>query len=124
VDLEARTRSFFTAMGQGDPAEVLAFFSPGAVYDVQGVLAPMDKSTFERYLRGVRQRLPQARFNLESITVKRNVAFVEWSRAGRRSDGSADLGHGLHVLSWDQDGLITHATVHTRLPVLQQADLQ
>ncbi|HEX2065256.1 MAG TPA: nuclear transport factor 2 family protein [Candidatus Thermoplasmatota archaeon] len=123
MDLEQRARSFFTALGRSEPAQVLDFLADGAVYHVEGVLAPMDKPTFERYLRGVRQRLPEATFRLASIDVKRNVTLVEWARSGRRSDGTPDEGHGVHLLSWDQEGRVAHATVHTRVPVLNSGDL-
>lgn len=123
MDLEQRARSFFTALGRSEPGEVLDFLADGAVYHVEGVLAPMDKPTFERYLRGVRRRLPEATFSLRAIDVKRNVTLVEWARRGRRSDGTPDEGHGVHVLSWDQDGRLAHATVHTRMPVLRAEDL-
>jgi hypothetical protein len=123
VDLEERARSFFTALGRSEASTVLGFLSDGAVYHVEGVLAPMDKPTFERYLSGVRRRLPEATFHIASVAVKRNVTFVEWARAGRRTDGTQDQGQGVHVLSWDQDGRIAHATVHTKMPVIQPGDL-
>lgn len=123
MDLEERARSFFAALGRSEPHAVLGFLSDGAVYDVQGVLAPMDKATFERYLRGVRQRLPEASFEIATVAVKRNVTFVEWQRRGRRTDGSQDEGEGVHILSWDQDGRIAHATVHTKRPVLRPGEL-
>jgi hypothetical protein len=83
----------------------------------------MDKTTFERYLQGVRRRLPEANFRISSLAVKRNVTFVEWTRGGRRSDGTQDEGNGVHILSWDQDGRIAHATVHTLMPVMKPGEL-
>lgn len=123
MDLEQRARSFFLALGRSDLPDVLEFLADGAVYHVHGVLDPMDKPTFHRYLRGVRQRLPHATFHVASIAVKRNVTFVEWSRSGQRSDGTADAGQGVHVLSWDQDGRVAHATVHTKMPLMAAGDL-
>lgn len=123
MDLEERARSFFTALGRADPQHVLEFLADGAVYDVQGILAPMDKPTFERYLHGVRKRLPEATFTLRSLDVKRNVTLAEWSRSGRRSDGVPDEGEGVHVLSWGPDGRIAHAMVHTKVPVMRPGDL-
>jgi hypothetical protein len=98
------------ALGGGSVEAVAAFLADGAVYDVQGVGA-MGKEAFVRYLGAVRARLPQAAFRVREVVVKRNVTFVEWTR-------TPDAGQGVHVLSWDQDGRIAHATVHTRSPVL------
>lgn len=122
MDLEEKARQFFAALGRAEVHHVLGFFSDDAVYEVQGVLAPMDKPTFERYLQGVRQRLPEATFRIGNVAVKRNVTFVEWSRGGRRSDGTNDEGNGVHVLSWDQDGRIAHAAVQTRVPILRPGE--
>jgi hypothetical protein len=123
MDLEEKARQFFAALGRAEVHQVLSFFSDSGVYHVQGVLDPMDKPTLERYLHGVRRRLPEASFRISSLAVKRNVTFVEWSRGGRRSDGTQDEGNGVHILSWDQDGRIVNATVHTLMPVMKPGEL-
>ncbi|MEA3144568.1 MAG: hypothetical protein QOG31_1892 [Thermoplasmata archaeon] len=110
MDLEERARAFMAALGGGAVAEVAALLADGAVYDVQGVGA-MGKEAFVAYLGAVRARLPQAAFTVRAVVVRRNVTFVEWTRA-------PDAGQGVHVLSWDQDGRVAHATVHARSPVL------
>ena len=111
MDLEARAREFMAELGAGRVEAVAAFLADRAVYDVPG-LGAMDRDAFVAYLRAVRLRLPQAAFTVHSVAVKRNVTFVEWSRA---PDGA----QGIHVLSWDQDGRIAHATVHAREPTGQ-----
>lgn len=51
---------------------------------------------------------PRVRPLIRSVAVKRNVTFCEGEVPG--------VGGGIAVLSWDQDGLLTHATVQPRQP--------
>jgi ketosteroid isomerase-like protein len=113
VDLEARTRELFAAMDGLHVERILSFFAEGGRYEVRGVFDEMDKAAYERYLRAVRRRLASVSFKIGSLSVKRNVAFVEWTCVGLTSDGEPYSNRGVHVLSWDQDGRIAHATVFT-----------
>ena len=49
---------------------------------------------------------PPVRPVLRSVAVKRNVTFCDGEVPG--------LGAGVAVLSWDQDGRVTHATIQRR----------
>lgn len=113
MDLEERARAFFAALGKAPPGEAAAFLAEGAVYDIPGVGA-LGREAFARHLESLRARLPDAAFVVRAVVVKRNVTFVEWALA-------PDAGQGVHVLSWDQDGRIAHATVHTGSPILRGA---
>ncbi len=113
VDLEERARAFFTAMDDVKVPQIMEFFGTNAVYDVQGFIGPLDRQGLEAYLNRVKKRLVQVRFTLDDIQVRRNVTFVEWHNVGVLFGGGVYRNHGVHVLSWDQDGLIAHAAVYT-----------
>lgn len=49
---------------------------------------------------------PRVRPVLRTVAVKRNVTFCDGEVPG--------VGAGVAVLSWDQDGLLTHLTVEPR----------
>src|SRR5688500_20225997 len=84
VDLEARTREFFDAMGDVQVSRILGMFADDGRYEVRGVLEPMDKARYERYLRSVHRRMPHVTFTLEEVVVKRNVVFAQWRATGIR----------------------------------------
>src|SRR5687767_2097736 len=110
VDLEAMTRDYFAAMGSLEPDRILAMFDDDGRYEVRGTLAPVDKKGYERYLRAVTERIRSIRFTIEDLTVKRNIVFVQWSAVGEDSQGQSFTYHGVHVLSWNQRGKVTHVT--------------
>ena len=49
---------------------------------------------------------PRVRPLVRTVAVKRNVTFCDGEVPG--------VGGGIAVLSWDQDGLLTHATLEPR----------
>ncbi len=92
---------------------ILAFFAEDGRYEVRGVLEPMDKAAYARYLKAVHRNMPRVRFTLEDVAVKRNVVFVQWRNEGALASGESFSNRGVHVLSWDQDGKIAHAALYT-----------
>ena len=110
VDLEAMTREYFAAMGDLDVDAILERFDEDGRYEVRGTLAPVDKAGYERYLRAVRERIRSIRFTIEDLTVKRNIVFVQWAAVGDDAQGQSFNYHGVHVLSWNQRGKVTHVT--------------
>jgi hypothetical protein len=90
---------------------VVALLADRAVCDVPG-LGALDREGFLRWLESVRARRPGLAFAVQAVAVKRNVTFVEWTLA-------PEAGQGVFVLSWDQDGRVAHATVHTGAAVLR-----
>lgn len=113
MDLEARTREFFAAMDDVQVDRILALVSDDARYEVRGVLEPLDKPAYGRYLKAVRRTMPRVRFTLEDVAVKRNVAFAQWRNEGLLASGERFENRGVHVLSWGPDGRVVHATVYT-----------
>jgi ketosteroid isomerase-like protein len=120
MDLETRAREFFVALESLQPERILALFAETGRYDVHGILEPMDKARYARYLQSVRKRLVEVRFTVSSVVVRRNVIFVEWESQGRLADGQPYRNKGVHILSWDQDGRIAHAAVHTEAHGIRQ----
>lgn len=110
MDLEALTRDYFAAMGRLDPDGILERFDDDGRYEVRGTLAPVDKKGYERYLRAVRERIKSIGFTIEDLTIKRNIVFVQWSAVGEDAQGQSFQYHGVHVLSWNQRGKVTHVT--------------
>lgn len=110
MDLEALTRDYFAAMGRLEVDGILERFDDDGRYEVRGTLAPVDKKGYERYLRAVTERIRSIRFTIEDLTVKRNIVFVQWSAIGEDSQGQSFNYHGVHVLSWNQRGKVTHVT--------------
>lgn len=110
VDLEALTREYFAAMQELQVERILGLFDDDGRYEVRGTVGPVDKAGYERYLRAVKERVRTIRFAIEELTIKRNIVFVQWSAAGEDKDGQAFEYHGVHVLSWNQRGKVTHVT--------------
>ncbi|MCA1810450.1 MAG: nuclear transport factor 2 family protein [Halobacteriales archaeon] len=105
MDLEARSRAFTAALGDAPLEAVAALLAYRAVCDVSGA-GTLDREEFLRWLEDVRARSPGLAFAVQAAVVKRNVAFVEWALA-------PEVGQGVFVLSWDQDGRVTHLALHT-----------
>jgi ketosteroid isomerase-like protein len=110
VDLEAMTRGYFAAMDDVQVDRILALFDEDGRYEVRGTLGPVDKRGYEAYLRGVKAKVRTIRFNIVDLTVKRNIVFVQWTASGIDVAGEAFEYHGVHVLSWNQRGKVTHVT--------------
>ena len=110
VDLEALTREYFAAMQDVHVERILELFDEDGRYEVRGTVGPVDKAGYERYLRSVKERLRTIRFTIEELTVKRNIVFVQWSADGEDQEGRGFQYHGVHVLSWNQRGKVTHVT--------------
>lgn len=110
VDLEALTRDYFAAMQDVQVELILALFDEDGRYEVRGTVGPVGKDGYERYLRAVKERVRSIRFAIEELTVKRNIVFVQWSADGEDGDGRPFQYHGVHVLSWNQRGKVTHVT--------------
>lgn len=110
MDLEARTREYFAAMQDVQVDRILALFDDRGQYEVRGTVGPVSKDGYRKYLEAVKARLPHIAFTIEDLTIKRNIVFVQWSARGQTVDGDAVDYHGVHVLSWNQKGLVTHVT--------------
>ena len=110
VDLEALTREYFAAMEDVQVERILALFDDDGRYEVRGTVGPVGKDGYERYLRAVKDRVGSIRFTIEELTVKRNIVFVQWSAVGDGRGGGPFQYHGVHVLSWNQRGKVTHVT--------------
>lgn len=110
MDLEALTRDYFAAMDDVQVPRILELFDPDGRYEVRGTVGPLDRSGYERYLRAVREKVSSIKFTIEELTVKRNIVFVQWSAVGADAQGRPFQYHGVHVLSWNQRGKVTHVT--------------
>lgn len=118
MDLEARTREFFAAHTDLEPTRILPFLAPGVHVEYVGALETVDHSGVERMLEAMHANLAalgmvHMRFIVGSVVARRNVTVAEWTceveRAGRPSASHA----GVHILSWDRAGLVSHASVYT-----------
>jgi hypothetical protein len=118
MDLEARTREFFAAHADLEPARILPFLAPGVHVEYVGALQAVDHSGVERMLEAMHANLAalgmvHMRFHVGSVVARRNVTVAEWTclveRAGRAPSSHA----GVHILSWDRDGRVAHASVYT-----------
>lgn len=110
VDLEAKTREYFAAMEDVQVERILALFDDRGQYEVRGTVGPVTKDGYRRYLQAVKDKLARINFTIEDLTVKRNIVFVQWSAVGEDKSGRGVQYHGVHVLSWNQKGLVTHVT--------------
>ena len=110
VDLEALTREYFAAMQDVQVDRILELFDERGQYEVRGTVGPVSKDGYRKYLEAVKARLPRISFTIEDLTVKRNIVFVQWSAVGEDLEGRPVQYHGVHVLSWNQRGKVTHVT--------------
>jgi ketosteroid isomerase-like protein len=110
VDLEALTREYFAAMQDVQVDRILELFDDRGQYEVRGTVGPVSKDGYRQYLETVKERLPRISFTIEDLTVKRNIVFVQWSAVGETNEGTPVEYHGVHVLSWNQRGKVTHVT--------------
>lgn len=110
VDLEALTREYFAAMQDVQVDRILELFDDRGQYEVRGTVGPVSKDGYRKYLETVKERLPRISFTIEDLTVKRNIVFVQWSAVGEAREGRPVEYHGVHVLSWNQRGKVTHVT--------------
>ena len=108
--MEAKTRDYFAAMENVQIERIMALFDERGQYEVRGTVGPVGKDGYGRYLATVRARVKHIAFTIEELTVKRNIVFVQWRAIGESKDGQSFEYHGVHVLSWNQRGLVTHAT--------------
>ena len=120
MDLEAKTREYFAAMDDVQVERILALFDERGQYEVRGTVGPVGKDGYGRYLQTVRARVKTIRFTLDEMTIKRNIVFVQWRAIGESKDGQPFEYHGVHVLSWNQRGLVTHATSLIEPTILQR----
>lgn len=120
MDLEALTREYFAAMEDVQVERILALFDDDGRYEVRGTVGPVDKAGYGRYLQTVKDKVSSIRFTIEELTVKRNIAFVQWSALGEGRDGRPFQYHGVHVLSWNQRGKVTHVTSLIEPALLQR----
>lgn len=110
VDLEALTREYFAAMQDVQVDRILELFDDRGQYEVRGTVGPVTKDGYRAYLLQVKERLPCIAFTIEDLTVKRNIVFVQWSAVGETVDAKPVQYQGVHVLSWNQRGKVTHVT--------------
>jgi predicted ester cyclase len=110
VDLEALTRDYFAAMQDVQVDRILTLFDERGQYEVRGTVGPVGKDGYRRYLESVKASLPRIAFTIEDLTVKRNIVFVQWSAVGQDRHGRPVQYRGVHVLSWNQRGLVVHVT--------------
>jgi hypothetical protein len=99
VDLEARVHAFADALASGTAA---SFLSPRLRVEV--AMLTFTRDDVVSFLAVA----PRLRPVVRTVAVKRNVTFCDGEIPG--------VGGGVAVLSWDQDGLLTHATVQPRTP--------
>jgi predicted ester cyclase len=110
VDLEALTREYFAAMQDVQVDRILELFDERGQYEVRGTVGPVSKDGYRSYLETVKAKLPRISFTIEDLTVKRNIVFVQWSALGEDDAGRPVQYQGVHVLSWNQRGKVTHVT--------------
>jgi len=120
VDLEAKTREYFAAMDGVQVDRILALFDERGQYEVRGTVGPVGKEGYGRYLQTVKDRVRSIVFTIEDLTIKRNIVFVQWRAVGVAKDGQPFEYHGVHVLSWNQRGLVTHVTSLIEPRILQR----
>lgn len=120
MDLEAKTREYFAAMEDVQVERILALFDERGQYEVRGTVGPVGKDGYGRYLQTVKDRVRRIAFTIDELTIKRNIVFVQWRALGEAKDGSAFEYHGVHVLSWNQRGLVTHVTSLIEPAILQR----
>jgi hypothetical protein len=120
VDLEAKTREYFAAMEDVQVDRILDLFDERGQYEVRGTVGPVGKEGYGRYLRAVKDRVARISFAIEDMTVKRNIVFVQWRAVGESKDREPFEYHGVHVLSWNQRGLVTHVTSLIEPTILQR----
>lgn len=120
MDLEAKTREYFAAMEHVQVERILALFDERGQYEVRGTVGPIGKDGYGRYLQTVRDRVKAISFTIDELTVKRNIVFVQWRAIGESRDGRPFEYHGVHVLSWNQKGLVTHVTSLIEPTMLQR----
>ncbi|MFA5943922.1 MAG: nuclear transport factor 2 family protein [Candidatus Thermoplasmatota archaeon] len=120
MDLEAKTRDYFAAMDDVQIPRILALFDERGQYEVRGTVGPVGKDGYGRYLEAVRARVKRIAFTIDELTVKRNIVFVQWRAIGESKGGEPFEYHGVHVLSWNQRGLVTHATSLIEPTILQR----
>lgn len=99
MDLEARVHALVDALAAGNAAD---FLSPRLRVEVAGLAFTRDD------VLSLLAVAPKVRPVVRTVAVKRNVTFCDGEVPG--------VGAGIAVLSWDQDGLLTHATVEPRMP--------
>jgi ketosteroid isomerase-like protein len=120
VDLEAKTREYFAAMEGVQVDRILELFDERGQYEVRGTVGPVGKEGYGRYLQTVKDRVRSIAFTIEELTTKRNIVFVQWRAVGEAKDGQPFEYHGVHVLSWNQRGLVTHVTSLIEPRILQR----
>jgi hypothetical protein len=120
VDLEAKTREYFAAMDDVQVERILGLFDDRGQYEVRGTVGPVGKEGYGRYLQAVKDRVRSIRFTIDELTIKRNIVFVQWRAIGEGKDGQPFEYHGVHVLSWNQRGLVTHVTSLIEPRILQR----
>lgn len=97
MDLEARVHAFADALASGTAP---AFLSPRLRVEAAGLAFTRDDVV------SLLAVAPRVRPVLRTVAVKRNVTFCDGEVPG--------VGAGVAVLSWDQDGLLTHASIEPR----------
>lgn len=97
VDLEARVHEFADALASGTAA---SFLSPRLRVEFAALAFNRDE------VLSFLAIAPRVRPLLRTVAVKRNVTFCDGEVPG--------VGSGIAVLSWDQDGLLTHVTVQPK----------
>lgn len=120
MDLEAKTREYFAAMEDVQVERILALFDDRGQYEVRGTVGPVGKDGYGRYLQTVKDRVRRIAFTIDELTIKRNIVFVQWRALGEAKDGNPFEYHGVHVLSWNQKGLVTHVTSLIEPTILQR----
>jgi hypothetical protein len=97
LDLEARVHELAAALSAGTAGRFLA---PRLRVEVAGLV--FDRDEAQAFL----DVAPRVEVVVRTVAVKRNVTFCDGEVPG--------LGGGIAVLSWDQDGLVTHASIQGR----------
>lgn len=118
MDLEARTKEFFAAHRDLRPTAILPFVAPEARIEYVGALEPMGREGLERMLEAMNSNLAalgmeRMEFHLTNVVARRNVTFAQWSCQVDRDGRPPTTYAGVHVLSWNREGLVTDAAVYT-----------
>ena len=96
----------------------MPFVAPQARVEYVGALQPLDRDGLARTLEAMHVNLAalgmdHIGFRLGSVVARRNVTFAEWTCVVERTGRPATEYAGVHVISWDRDGLATDISVYT-----------
>jgi hypothetical protein len=125
MDLEARTREFFAAHQDLRPERIIPFAAPDVHVEYVDAFVLDGRTRLAQMLEAMHGNLAalgmnEVLFEVHNVALRRNITFAQWTCRIRR-EGKRELAYeGVHVLSWDRDGLVTHAMVYTDAENIRQ----